>query len=527
MNWCCVRAVKGCDAAFIIWAIHAKGLLQCICHIETEVTLFDKGHLRRHKIISTIPCKIYDCGFAVSCNEKECEAMTGAGFIEVRNQLHGCRLDAVSGGMKSYLVRAGYNTNLLYKNTSILALWRRLDAGEIVTEGGIMKREEILGYPVLEQKELKEALMTALTQTEFAYSRFGERFKHIFSTKNFYSEAANNQWTNGFWTGQLWLAYECTGKREYAKAALKQTESFQYRIENQIETDTHDLGFLYSPSCVAAYKLTGDQRAKETAIIAADKLLERFHEKGQFLQAWGKLDEPGNYRLIIDCLLNLPLLYWASEVTQNPVYAQKAEAHVHTALKVLIRPDHSTYHTFYFNPETGEPLKGVTHQGYSTDSAWSRGQSWGIYGIALSYRYTKDTACLKLFEEVTDYFIRHLPQDLVPYWDFVFTDGSQEPRDSSASAIAACGMLEMAKYLPKEQAEHYIGIARRLMKALYKTCAAKEPQESDGLLLHGVYGRKTPYNDCIDHGIDECNLWGDYYYLEGLVRLDRSWNPYW
>lgn len=390
-----------------------------------------------------------------------------------------------------------------------------------------MKREELLGYPVLEPEELNEALETAVRQTEFACSRFGDKFKHIFSTGNFYNEAPNDQWTNGFWTGELWLAYECTGKKELAEAALKQTESFRFRMEHQIETDTHDLGFLYSPSCVAAYKLMKEERAKETAVMAADKLLERFHEKGQFIQAWGKLDEPENYRLIIDCLLNLPLLYWASEVTGNPVYAERAKAHIHTALKVLIRPDDSTYHTFYFDPETGEPLRGVTHQGYSADSAWSRGQAWGIYGIALSYRYTKDQSYVKLFERVADYFISHLPENLIPYWDFVFTDGSGEPRDSSAGAIAACGMLEMAKYLPKEQAEYYTGIAGRLMKALYDTCAVKSPEESDGQLLHGVYGRKTPYNDCIDHGIDECNLWGDYYYLEGLVRLSRDWTPYW
>lgn len=390
-----------------------------------------------------------------------------------------------------------------------------------------MKKEEILNYPAMGQAELKDALTTAIGQTQFAVSRFGEKFKHIFSTGNFYTEAPNSQWTNGFWTGELWLAYEYTKEEVFRKTALAQVDSFEYRIKHNIETDTHDLGFLYSPSCVAAYKLTGSEKSKNTALMAADKLLERFHEKGQFLQAWGKLNEPGNYRLIIDCLLNLPLLYWASEVTGNPVYGEKAGAHIQTALKVLIRPDDSTYHTFYFDPKTGEPLWGVTHQGYSADSAWSRGQAWGIYGIALSYRYTKNPEYLPLFEKVTEYFIEHLPKNLIPYWDFIFTDGSQEPRDSSAGAIAACGMLEMANYLPQEKAVYYTAIARRLMKALYDTCAVKNPGESDGQLLHGVYGRKTPYNDCIDHGIDECNLWGDYYYLEGLIRLSKDWNPYW
>lgn len=390
-----------------------------------------------------------------------------------------------------------------------------------------MKKEELWAAPEITESEAEEALKIAVRQTEYSMGRFGRRFKHIFSTDNFYSEAPNNQWTNGFWTGQLWLAYECTGNEVFRENAMAQAEDFRYRIDHRIETDTHDLGFLYTPSCVAAYKLTGDERARETALLAADQLLERFHEKGQFLQAWGKLDEPGNYRLIIDCLLNLPLLYWASEVTGKAVYRERAQAHVHTALKVLVRPDFSTYHTFYFDPGTGEPLKGVTHQGYSADSAWARGQAWGIYGIALSYRYTKEPEYIVLFEKVTEYFLEHLPHDLVPYWDLIFSEGSKEPRDSSAGAVAACGMLEMARYLPEEKAAYYTCLARRLMKALYDTCAAKDRAESDGLLLHSVYGRKTPYNDCIDHGIDECCLWGDYYYLEGLVRLHGEWNSYW
>lgn len=390
-----------------------------------------------------------------------------------------------------------------------------------------MTIHEFLGYPMMEGNELKEGIRLAVEQTRVCLPEFSKAFKHIFSENGRYHEAPNDQWTNGFWTGQLWLAYEFTGDAVFKDAAMAQTESFRYRADHQIETDTHDLGFLYSPSCVAAYKLTQDQRARETAIIAADLLLRRFHEKGQFLQAWGALDDPNNYRLIIDCLLNLPLLYWASGETGDPAYAQKARAHVNTALSVLIRSDYSAYHTYYFDRETGEPLRGITHQGYSADSAWSRGQAWGIYGIALSYRYTGNPAYIDLFEKVTEYFIRHLPEDLIPYWDFIFSDGSDEPRDSSAAAIAACGMMEMAKYLPEEKAEFYRNGARRLMKALYERCAARDPRTSNGVLLHGVYGRKTPYNDCIDHGIDECNLWGDFFYTEALMRMSRDWDPYW
>lgn len=381
--------------------------------------------------------------------------------------------------------------------------------------------------PEVTDQEIQQALDTAIRQTRCCLPEFSGAFKHIFSNGNFYTKALNNQWTNGFWTGELWLAYENTGEEVFRQAAMLQVGSFLNRIEQEIETDTHDLGFLYSPSCVAAYKLTGSLTAKKAALMAADKLAGRFHEKGSFLQAWGALTDKKNYRLIIDCLLNLPLLYWASEETGDPKYADLARKHFETALRVVIREDYSTYHTYYFDPETGEPLRGVTHQGYSADSAWSRGQSWGVYGIALNYRYNRRPEDKELFDHVTEYFLDHLPQNLIPYWDFTFTDGSDEPRDSSALAVTICGLLEMADCVLGKDREIYLHTAKCLMKPLIDLCAAKSPEESNGQLLHGVYGRKTPYNDCIDHGIDECNLWGDYYYVEALTRLNRVWKPYW
>lgn len=387
--------------------------------------------------------------------------------------------------------------------------------------------ENLKHTPEITAAEVLASLDTAVRQTRSCLPGFAEQFKGIYSTNSFYSPAPNDQWTNGFWTGELWLAYENTGDAVFKEAALEQVGSFLNRIQEGIKTDTHDLGFLYSLSCVAGYKLTKSTAAKLAALLAADKLASRFQEKGQFLQAWGALNNRENYRLIIDCLLNLPLLYWASDVTGQPHYREIADAHLSTALNVVIRADGSTYHTYYFDPDTGLPVRGVTHQGYSADSSWSRGQSWGVYGIALGYRYTKKAEYLALFDQVASYFLNHLPENLIPYWDFIFEDGSREPRDSSASAITVCGLLEMANYLPEEEAAACISAARRLMKALVDLCSVKSPRHSNGQLLHGVYGRKTPYNDCLDHGIDECNLWGDYFYVEALTRLSRDWYPYW
>lgn len=149
------------------------------------------------------------------------------------------------------------------------------------------------------------------------------------------------------------------------------------------------MGFLYCPSCVAAYKLTGSETGKEAAIMAADNLMARFQEKGQFFQAWGRLGNKNNYRLIIDCLLNMPLLFWAGELTGDKEYEKKAEAHIKTSMKNIIRDDNSTYHTFFFDVKTGVPEKGVTHQGNRDGSAWARGQAWGIYGSAFAYKFLR------------------------------------------------------------------------------------------------------------------------------------------
>ncbi len=132
-----------------------------------------------------------------------------------------------------------------------------------------------------------------------------------------------------------------------------------------------------------------------------------------------------------------------------------------------------------------------------------------------------------MFRKVTDYFLKHLPSDLIPYWDFDFDDGSSEPRDSSSAAIAACGMLEMVKYMEGGEAAYYGDMARRLVKALSDRCAVRSHEESNGLLLHGTYARASAGNPCANRGVDECNTWGDYFYMEALTRLAGDWEPYW
>ena len=380
--------------------------------------------------------------------------------------------------------------------------------------------------PITEEM-LDKAVKESTAVLKFYLNDFTDDFRYSHSVGNFYEKSANVEWTTGFNTGEYWLAYELTGDEDFSRAALKEVDSFAERIEKRIDVDHHDMGFLYSPSCVAAFMLKGSEKGKEAALLAADNLISRFQEKGEFIQAWGQKGNPNEYRLIIDCLLNLPLLFWATETTGDGKYREIAEKHFRTAINCVLRPDDSTYHTYYFDPETGKPVRGVTAQGNRDGSAWARGQAWGVYGSILAYRHTGDSKALEVFRRALSFFLSHLPEDIIPYWDFDFTNPSTEPRDSSALAVAICGMLEGADAIGGEEGKKLRDEAEKLMVPLYEKCAVKDPQESNGLLLHGTYARKSQWNTCTDRGVDECNLWGDYYYLEALRRLRGKWNPYW
>lgn len=375
----------------------------------------------------------------------------------------------------------------------------------------------------LTREEVTAAMDRVVDQVRCNMEYFGTRFPSSATRNQTYGVIDNIEWTDGFWTGLLWLCYEYTGDDAFKDLALKNVGSFLNRVEKRIELDHHDLGFLYSLSCVAGYKLTGSAEGRKAGLLAADKLMERFQEKGGFIQAWGELGARDNYRLIIDCLLNIPLLHWASLETGNPVYRNAAVRHYEVACNNVIRDDASAYHTFYFDPETGEPLKGVTRQGYSDDSAWARGQAWGIYGIPLNYRYVKDVSAFNLFKGMTNYFLNRLPEDEVCYWDLIFTDGSEQSRDSSAAAIGVCGIHEMLKYLPEVESDKdtYRHAMHCILRTLMERYTAPEIKAGNPVLLHGVYSWHS------GKGVDEGNIWGDYYYMEALTRFYKDWNLYW
>jgi len=381
-----------------------------------------------------------------------------------------------------------------------------------------------MNYELISNEQVIKSLDVAVSRVQRMLPRFTYRSQNHSSVDGVYPDTDNNQWTCGFWPGQIWLAYLYSNDPVFKYAGLIQSESLLARIKAKIEVDHHDMGFLYTPSCTAAWFITRDENSRKAAILAADQMLTRFHEVGGFFQAWGEMGAPDNYRFIIDCLMNLPLLFWATNETGNPIYAEKAIIHAKTCLAHSIRENGSTYHTFFMDPATGGPIRGETCQGYADDSSWARGQAWAIYGAAIAYRYTKDDVWLDVFNRVTDYFMQRLPDDLVPYWDLIFTEG-EEPRDTSSGVIAACGLLEMADIMG-EKGQELKNTARKLMQPLATRYAATKGD--DGLLLHGTYSKKSPYNTCTPEGVDEFLTWGDYFYLEALLRLARpDWRPYW
>ncbi|WP_246369562.1 glycoside hydrolase family 88 protein [Saccharibacillus deserti] len=370
----------------------------------------------------------------------------------------------------------------------------------------------------------ERAAAYALRQIDAGLDTFGPcAYPAPSSIGGVYPAISNFEWTSGFWTGMLWLAYELTAEPKYRRAAESQLPDYRLRLDERIGTNTHDLGFLYSLSAVNEYRITGNPKAREAGLIAADLLAGRYLPQAGIIQAWGDLNDPSERgRMIIDCLLNLPLLYWAGAETGDPRYAQYALSHARQSARYLVRPDRTTYHTYYMDAETGRPKFGTTHQGHADDSCWARGQAWGIYGFMLSDRYAGGSEFRETAQSLADYFAERTPEDGVVYWDLAFKEGREQERDSSASAVAACGLLELARRLPPGSSQSRSAERRALdiLAALDADYTTRDLPGSNGILKHGVYNKPRGI------GIDECTIWGDYYYFEALVRvLKPDWQP--
>lgn len=371
-----------------------------------------------------------------------------------------------------------------------------------------------------------QAVDTAWLQTQLKWCaqrldamlpRFGDRFPSACTTDMHYRVKLNDDWTNGFWTAMLLLKNWHWPDAGTTATIQAQLASFKQRLADHYVLDHHDIGFLYSLSSYAYYTFTHSPADKTLTLAAAETLSARFQPRGQFIQAWGKPGAANEYRLIIDSLLNLPLLFEASRLSGNDRYAAIARAHYHSVIGNIIRADQSTYHTFYFDPATGAPDHGATHQGFSDESCWARGQAWILLGMPLYHKFNPATAEGTQYQQLLEYYLNHLSADLIPYWDLTFTAADQQPKDSSAAAIVACGLIEAQK---QGYCANGVAMARGIVQVLTEHYRTNNAQE--GLLQHSVYA----YNE--DKGVDEANLWGDYFYMEALQRLaDPAWATFW
>ena len=320
-------------------------------------------------------------------------------------------------------------------------------------------------------------------------------------------------WVGGHWVGMLWLAYAASGDPALAFAARSWGKRLLPQLNDQAD---HDLGLLFDLGFILGYRLTGDASLKPPALQAAGILGRRFNPRGQFIQAWGALDASPELRgrTIMDTMMNLDLLFWASKETGDPNYAAIASAHARTTLAHHIRQDGSTSHVCDFDPETGAFIKQDTHQGLSASSCWSRGQAWGVYGFADCYRATGDSIFLNASRRLMVYLWPRLPGDLVPFWDYDSPLIPNDVRDSSAASVLASGLLSLAAIENDPNlASIWQNRAISILESLWKNYTSRNTGEAS-LLLHGT--RSKPHH-MMDHGL----IYGDYYFVEALMRLSK------
>nr|WP_235949604.1 glycoside hydrolase family 88 protein [Paenibacillus glycinis] len=343
----------------------------------------------------------------------------------------------------------------------------------------------------------------------------GDRSPHVAGEDGIYDDARIDWWTSGFWPGILWLVYDMTGDARYKDAAWSRDERLE-RLFLQPNRFSHDVGFQFLPTAVFKYLLTGDEDAKRRALFAANFLAGRYNPRGRFIRAWNG-DRIG--WAIADTAMNLSLLFWAAKESGDPRFAHIATAHADTVVREFIREDGSVHHIVRFDPDTGARAEAIGGQGASPDSAWSRGAAWVIYGMANAYRHTGDAAYLLAARRAANFFLAHLPEDDVPHWDFRSGEDpdGEPPRDSSACAIAASGLLELADLLPADEGTDYRAAAERMLSSLDEHYATWHLADHEAILLHGTGNKPAGQN------VDVSLIYGDYFFVEAVAKLN-GWN---
>src|SRR5665647_136141 len=323
-------------------------------------------------------------------------------------------------------------------------------------------------------------------------------------------EVPSKDWCSGFYAGSLWEASELTGDTTLQQLAREFTLPLE---KEKFNGATHDMGFKMMCSFGQGYRITGDSAYRDILIQSAKTLTTRFNEKIGAIRSWDHNKDKWQFPVIIDNMINLELLFWASKQTGDQLYYNIAVKHAETTLANHFRADNSSFHVVDYDTITGAVIKKNSHQGFSDASAWSRGQAWGLYGYSMCYRETGIVSFLYQAEKIADFILNHpnLPADKIPYWDFDAPATPSRPRDVSAAAITASALYELARFVPQKK-EFYIQSADQILKSLNNSYSSK-PGENKGFLLGHSTG-SFPHNSEIDVPIN----YADYYYLEALLR---------
>jgi unsaturated chondroitin disaccharide hydrolase len=320
---------------------------------------------------------------------------------------------------------------------------------------------------------------------------------------------ASRDWTSGFFPGILWYLWEYTGNKQWET----QARAFTTNIEKEkTNAGTHDMGFKIYCSVGNGFRLTKDEHYKDVIIQSAKTLCTRFNPVIGCIRSWDSNRDKWGFPVIIDNMLNLELLFAATQLTGDSSFYKIAVSHANTTMKNHFRSDYSSYHVVDYDTATGKVVKKNTHQGYADESAWARGQAWGLYGYTMCYRFTKDKAYLQQAEHIAAFILQHpnLPTDMVPYWDFNAPGIPNEPRDASAAAVIASGLYELSKY--SKEGKKYKATANKILQNLTSLYRSPVGENKGFILLHST-GHK-PANSEIDVPIN----YADYYYIEALLR---------
>ena len=321
----------------------------------------------------------------------------------------------------------------------------------------------------------------------------------------------SRDWTSGFFPGTLWQLYDHSRKAELLAAAEQWTAFVE---KEKWDDHTHDLGFKLYCSFGKGYQLTDNQTYKEIVIQASKTLIERYNEKVGCIRSWDFNADIWQFPVIIDNMMNLDMLFEATRLTGDSIYHSIAYQHAKTTLQHHFRDDNSSFHVVVFDTISGNVIKKVTHQGHSKDSAWARGQAWGLYGYAMAYRWTRDPAFLEQAKVIAQFFMNHpnLPEDNIPYWDFDAPNIPNEPRDVSAATIAASALLELSEY-DKDNSATYTLWVDEVLQSL--TMENYTTDISPFLLDHSTGSIPGKFE------IDVPIVYADYYYVEALLRRKK------